>query len=398
MRVFRVFVVIALALTIAFGILPAPAQAETVTNFIAEGGGAWDVPGNWSFGVPDASKRAVILNDPTRECVIPLGYDAVAKKITIKAGSQLTMSEQSTLVVSNEIILKDDSTFLMEQPEDPKDGAEAKAQWIVIKEDALAELRESAVLTLGEESVQHTSTIVKGGVLQIGNFAGNATLKISGDHTIIGNGPSTEGEGGTILLVSYSVIDDNGHQDDELTIEGSCNVTCDINDKPEESCSLTVTGEGTINVKLYNDAFVVVDNAETLTLDGSRKDSGCCGFWIARYKAVMEVYCNVGGAATWVVDDPDAPEHAGWFQIGDWFDNHACAGGTGNVILKGGGYPGTSLALEVRSTGHFCTTGKLVWKSVPYGEQGLSTSPEIFVAEVAVAQFGISDCTALCLD
>jgi len=201
--------------------------------------------------------------------------------------------------------------------------------------------------------------------------------KISKKHIITG-------DDGTIMLVWDSVIDDNGDEGDKLTIEYDCGVSCDINHKPTANCSLTVTGQGSIKVGPYNDAFVVADDATRLTLADHDKGSGCCGFWIAGPQAILEVLCNVTGAGTWKADDLD---YAGKFLIGDGDDDPGCVLATGDVILTGGV---DTTVLEVKSNGHFCSEGRLTYKSVanfPYDP----TNPRILVGADVSAMFG-ADC------
>ncbi len=50
------------------------------------------------------------------------------------------------------------------------------------------------------------------------------------------------------------------------------------------------------------------------------------------------------------------------------------------------------IVLNVFSNGHFCTEGKLVWKSVASGE-GYDTTPEIYVTNDVVAKFGMNGCS-----
>ena len=243
------------------------------------------------------------------------------------------------------------------------------------------ELRKDSVLTIGGESDENTSTI--SGTMTVGKLdtpqQGPATLKISGDHTITG-------DDGTIMLVWDSVIDDNGDEGDKLTIEDSCppEVTCKIQHKPTADCSLTVTGQGSIKVALYNDAFVVADDGACLTLADHDKDSGCCGFWIAGPQATLKVLCNVTGAGTWKAVDLD---YAGKFLIGD--DDPGCVLATGDVILTGG----YGTVLEVSSNGHFCTSGRLEYKSV--ANPGMNpTTPHILVATDMAAMFGV-ECSSV---
>ena len=306
----------------------------TDNEFIGEDGAEWSETENWSLAhLPTTSERAVIDNG--HRCDIPEDYTtAVARRIKIaNSGSELRMKKGS-------------------------------------------------ILTLGDGQ-ERTSKIEKGGVLQIGNDVdnGNATLEIYGDHTIVGDG--TE-QGGKILLVRDSVIDDSGHEGDELTIEDDCDVSCDINHKPTANCSLTVTGQGSIEVKLYNDAFVVADDATCLTLAGHDKDSGCCGFWIAQGKGVLAVQAVVTGAGTWQVVDPNM---FGKLEIGDGVCKAGCVLATGNVFLTGG-YE--TVVLHVQSNGHFCTEGSLVYASDPE----LPTQPYIEVDADVAAMFGVSACDA----
>ena len=330
----RFFVVITLALTMVLGVAVLPVQAGD-NNWIGdEDGDLWSVGTNWSeTHVPTTSERAVIDNG--HRCDIPEDYTtAVARRIKIaNSGSELRTKKGS-------------------------------------------------ILTLGD-GAERTSKIEKGGVLQIGNDVdnGNATLKIYGDHKIKGGG--TE-QGGKILLVRDSVIDDSGHEGDELTIEDDCGVSCDINHKPTANCSLTVTGQGSIKVELYNDAFVVDDDAKRLTLADHDKDSGCCGFWIAQGEGVLAVQAVVTGAGTWQVVDPNM---FGKLEIGDGVSNAGCVLATGNVFLTGG-YE--TVVLHVQSNGHFCTEGSLVYASDPE----LPTQPYIEVDADVAAMFGVSACDA----
>ena len=348
----------------------ATAYAQQTTRFNDEypENHDWFEADNWTNQVPDANKHAIINANLT--CEIPDSPDAAALSVTIKGDATLRMEENSALDVGEDMTLEESATLQM------KRGSEAEAESISVASDAAVTVKKDAVLRLGEQSVSHNSTI--SGTMTIGTDDHPARLRISGDHTITG-------DDGTILLKSDSVIDDNGHGGDELTIEGSCEVGCDEGDPPTTDCSLTVTGQGTIEVKLYNDAFVIAESG-TLILDDGDKDSGCCGSWVAGPAGELHVLCDVSGSATWVADDLSA---AGKFVIGDGDTDSGCVTATADVILTGGWQ---TVVLHVQSNGHFCTQGRLKYKSL-LNEPSSPTTPQIRVETDRMAAFGVSSCS-----
>jgi len=325
MKLFSIVLVVFTAVLFA---VAAPVQAQTDNTFDGSEGDDWNTPLNWSREHPPRDDENAII-PVTKTPFIGRNDTGVCQIITL-AGT---------------LLLKKDS-----------------------------------VLTIGQQDLPNSSTI--SGTMTIGKQddpnKGPATLKISGDHTITG-------DDGTIELVRESVIDDNGHGGDELTIEGSCEVGCDEGDPPTTDCSLTVTGQGTIEVKLYNDAFVIAEGA-TLILDDGDKDSGCCGSWVAGPAGELHVLCDVSGSATWVADDLSA---AGKFVIGDGDTDSGCVTATADVILTGGWQ---TVVLHVQSNGHFCTQGRLKYKSL-LNEPSSPTTPQIRVETDRMAAFGVSSCS-----
>jgi len=325
MKRFRFFLVV---FTTVLLCVAAPVAAQTLNEFTDAGvDHKWNRAANWDLGEPTTAHNAWIPSGKT--CNIPNNYtDAEARIITL---------------------------------------------------DGTLNLKEDSVLTLGN-AINDESTI--SGTMTIGTDDDPATLKISKKHIITG-------DGGTIMLKSHSVIDDNGVAGDELTIKDNCDVSCDINHKPTADCSLTVTGSGTINVKLYNNAFVIAEDW-ILTLDDHDKDSGCCGFWIAEPDGILDVFCNVKGAGTWKAVNI---YWVGTFRIGDGDSNGGCVLATGNVLLTNGpeGQGKDWTVLIVNSNGHFCTEGSLDFRSV---DRGVShdTAPHILVEADVVAQFGVHSC------
>jgi|GEM_PF-1659539 len=330
MKRFRFFLVV---FTTVLVCMAAPVEAQTLNKFTDNGDDHdWDTRRNWRLGVPTTAHNAWIPSGYT--CNIPRNYTTAVCQIITLEGT-LNLEKNSVLTLGNAD--NDESTI-------------------------------SGTMTIGKLDDPQQ---------------GPATLKISGDHTITG-------DGGTIMLVWDSVIDDNDDEGDKLTIEDNCDVSCKIDHKPTTDCSLTVTGQGSIKVALYNDAFVVADDGTRLTLADHDKDSGCCGFWIAQGDGVLAVQAVVTGAGTWEVADL---YYGGKVIIGDGGSNPGCVLATGNVLLTNGpeGQGKDWTVLIVNSNGHFCTEGSLDFRSVDR-DGPADTAPRILVEADVVARFGVHNC------
>ena len=320
----RIYVVIGLVLTMGLAVAVAPAAAGDV-HWIGAAGARWDVGTNWSpEGEPMANDDVFIANN--NWCKIPASHAASAQTIDIDTGDEVRM-------------------------------------------------RSGSSLTLGEQDYPHDSVI--DGLLTVGSN-GAATLKISGSHTITG-------DDGTIELKNSSIIDDNGDDDDLLTIEGDSEADCSKDDRPLIEDSLVITGVGSIKVALQNEAYVVAGPPGVLVLADHDKDSGCCGSWIAEEGGELGVQCLVEGTGTWRAQDDD-------YEDDDYLGGTITIGydGTAGCVLSDGPVyvNGFSAVLGVTATGYFCTDGNLRFQSVLYDEDQ-KTNPMIWVAPDGGAEFGV---------
>lgn len=274
------------------------------TEFSNVNGTSWFALDNWSNGVPNATKHAIILAN--QECHIPTG------------------------------------------------GSNATAGALTIEEDATLEIEEERTLTLGVQDEMHSSVIEDGGLLQIADSgaSNNATLKIAGDHTIAG-------DGGVILLFAKSEILDNGDEDDFLTIDGVAG---------NRSASLLVTGtDGLISVPLFNNAFVVASGGKQtslgLCLKDDPMDSGCDGHWIAEADGQLSVLTFVEGDGRWLTQDSDlALLSGGTIVIGDGTGGDGCVVSDGELVVTG-----DASVFNVTPYGRFCTTNKMTHRSMDTG-------------------------------
>ena len=238
-------------------------------------------------------------------------------------------------------------------------------------------------LTLGDGNAQ-TSTIgsgAKSGLLTIGVVGqfGHATLKISGKHTIVG-------DGGTITIFrGTSEIQEATDADDLLIIDG-------VSGAASRADSLVINGEGFIAVALTNNAYVVADGSAfvDLVLVTRPKGSGCGGFWIAEEGGTLLFTTNVTGSAEWHTQNEDDPDGTGG-SIEVWNGSFAvCVAVAGDVFVTGSG---AKLVIDGPARGtQFCTTGNLTWESVAIGGGG--TTDPIIDAQVSPASFGVSTCSA----
>lgn len=175
-------------------------DVNNTTIFDGDVNSSWTEGGNWSFGVPDSSLCAVIpAND---------GED---KHFNVVIPGSTTASCK-TLTIGNE---GDDKSTLF--------------------------LTGGSTLILGDGGAL-TSTIDGQFDLSVAPTT-PATLKINGDHTIQGNG-------GVIVLVKGSVIEEYTDADDKLTLKATS--TCS-----SQSCGMTLKGDGYLKVNFDNRAYVI---------------------------------------------------------------------------------------------------------------------------------------------
>ena len=313
--------------TTVFACMAVPAVGQTPTTFTGNHNNDWNDGRNWSAGVPG----------PTSNAIIPVG--------------------------KTPFIGQNDSGVCQ-----------------IITLSGTLRLKKDSVLTIGQQDLPNSSTI--SGTMTIGKQDdpnhGPATLKISGDHTITG-------DDGTIELVRESVIDDNGDEDDLLTIKCDSEADCSKDDRPLIEDSLVITGVGSIKVALQNEAYVVAGPPGVLVLADHDKDSNCCGSWIAEEGGELGVQCLVEGTGTWRAQDDD-------YEDDDYLGGTITIGydGTAGCVLSDGPVyvNGFDAVLGVTATGYFCTDGNLRFQSVLYDEDQ-KTNPMIWVAPDGGAEFGV---------
>lgn len=252
-------------------------------------------------------------------------------------------------------------------------------------------------LTIGNDGYSLDSAV--SGLLKIdgGTGSAKARLKISGDHTIVGEGgaieltyvPETQGENPRALIVEAN----DGY--DRLTLDNACSGTA------SRDCGLSVTGLGGIEVQLDNRAFVVADYDawyDRLWLINRPKTSTAKGYWVCENGGTMSIETSVTGCGDWLTVDVDCTSPCtsargiscnGTFHI-PWQSN-GCVSGTGDVTLRAGCGGTDDHQLKVEDN-QFCTTGRLIWQSVEGdgGRESFISKPAIRVHNNAVVQFNYS--------
>jgi len=77
--------------------------SPTMTQWDGSGGTAWDLPANWSNGVPDATKDAIIATGAVNDCNINVS-GAQCKSLVVQNGRTLTLGTASTgLTVAQDV-------------------------------------------------------------------------------------------------------------------------------------------------------------------------------------------------------------------------------------------------------------------------------------------------------
>ncbi len=313
----RDFVVITIVLTVLVGVPLAPVTPVFAEDIIWVGndGDSWHDRRKWNpRQVPTANDRAIIKNN-TR-CVIQYTPEAKCQRIRIKGSG------------------------------------------------SIVELLSGANLILGDGGTR-TSKILDKGRLELGS----ATLKINGDHTIIGDFGEIE-----LQSVGARIVENDAQANDVLTLEGTA---CPTREVP--ACPLQLRGAGRIEVTLVNNAYVIADHKDS-DLNLVTNDKSGDGSWIVEnggnlvLKGIM-----VTGGATWQATDR---YYGGTIVIAHW---EPSVFSWGNVYITGEG-----VGLWVQGGGQFCTSGNLEFKSV--STIGDPTTPQIKVAAGASAGFGVKSC------
>ncbi len=289
-------------------------DVNNTTTFVGNGT-SWTDSGNWDNGVPDSSKCAVIPAD-----------DGENEHFNVVIPGSTTASCK-TLTIGNE---GDDKSTLF--------------------------LTGGSTLILGDGGTL-TSTIDGQFDLSVAPTT-PATLKINGDHTIQGNG-------GVIVLVKGSVIEEHTDADDKLTLKATS--TCS-----SPSCSMTLKGDGYIDVNFDNRAYVIAN--DHIRLENRSKTGTADGWWIVNDVGLLTVSTLVTGACAWYIESDSEDNRISLSE------DAGCVNGSGPVTLKAG-------ELDCQCGTTFCTTGKLTWKSVTSG--GGTTEPRIRTRSTSLATFGL---------
>lgn len=235
-------------------------------------GTSWIDGDNWSDGVPDEDKCAVIPAGKTVE--VPEYQSAACKTLTL----QVSGSTRSTLT-----------------------------------------LQKSATLKLGDGGT--LTSYLNGDLFVGGADAPVASLRIDGVHTV-------NGSGGKIKLTHKGQIIPHTDANDKLILTGDtgCSGYPDSRD-----CSLTLFGDGYVLVPLDNRAFVMGLDNDTLHLDSYDMTGTSHGYWMVE-DGNLEFGNTVTGACTWKIPaDSSHAIHIGSSELGD-----ACVRATGAVVLEGG--------------------------------------------------------------
>ncbi len=242
------------------------------TTTFSGAGTDWTASGNWSDGVPNEDRCAVIPAGKTVE--VPEYQSAACKTLTL----QVSGSTRSTLT-----------------------------------------LQKSATLKLGDGGT--LTSFLNGDLLVGGADAPVAHLRIDGVHTI-------NGSGGKIKLTHKGQIIPHTDGNDKLILTGDtgCSGYPDSRD-----CSLTLYGDGYVMVPLDNRAFVMGLGGDTLHLDTYDMTGTSHGFWMVE-NGNLEFGNTVTGACTWKI--PAESYHE--IRIGSSALGDACVGADGPVVLEGG--------------------------------------------------------------
>ena len=193
MRRFVAIILIVCAFACPFVVDVGTAYAQTPTRFTDdyEPNSDWFEPQNWTEGVPNIDKHAIINEGLL--CVIPSDTEAFAKSLIIEPGAELnlrhleippwepkgstlTFSENMTVeaggkfamdkkcklfVTDGQITLKNGigTLFIIEKSYGEQNGGLAVAETIVIETNAEFRMRQWGVLALGKVDTSLTSTV-----------------------------------------------------------------------------------------------------------------------------------------------------------------------------------------------------------------------------------------------
>ncbi len=344
----RFLVVVFTVLLVAFGAvggLTQPAMAQTDTTWIGGNGGNWFTSGNWDNDVPDDTVVAIIDNG------------------TVPSISQNNPpAECKSLDINNDNSGGGDSGLLIE------------AGGALIVGDGT-----SATSVLDEEDNILT---IEGGTSELDG----GKLLISGVQTFQGAGMIVLEEYNENDLDQNSLIAEATDDEDQLILASDCGFS-----PIEQDCSITLTGQGDVQVSLDNRAFVVSNEGDYgdeigLHLSTRQKitDEEAEGYWVALADSILWVDTLVTGPGEWHVTDA---ADRGAIIVGHG-GNDGCVVGSGKVILNtgDGSIHGHTLKVENNT---FCTTGRLVWESIEISENDW-TRPAIVTYD-GTAMFGLSE-------
>jgi len=344
----QLLVVLGLSLVVVAGVAT-PVLASTTFNHNENFDNYWHIQQNWSDGVPDATKDAIIPSGQT--CVIHNSQGHAYAK-TINLGGTLIVDKRN--------------------------------------------------LTLGDQDYPYsatTSTIDGLLLIDAGDDEGvYARLKISGEHTIVG----TNG----IIQMAYetpepeddpvrAIIVQDTSNDDLLILDHTC--AGDVS----RDCGLSLTGTGEVRVQLDNRSFVVADFDHwdyRLHLTNRPKTSTAKGYWICENGGTMAIETTVTGCGDWRSVDVNCTDACtvrrgigcgGTFII-PW-QSDGCVSGTGDVTLQAGCGLYDDHQLKVQDN-QFSTSGRLLWQSLEGqgGEASFISNPAILVFPDAIARFNCS--------
>ncbi|MCC7292943.1 MAG: hypothetical protein IT449_12850 [Phycisphaerales bacterium] len=173
------------------------------------------------------------------------------------------------------------------------------------------------------------------------------------------------------------MIEEYADGDDKLILKATS--TCS-----NQSCSMTLRGDGHIKVNIDNRAYVIAD--DHIWLEDRAKTGTSDGWWWVKEAGTLEISAEVTGASAWYVDSDSADNKVLLIE------DSGCVKSSGPVTLLGG-----ELSCPCGTT--FCTTGKLTWKSIAVGQN--TTEPLIRTTSTSVATFGLGgsgtcSCTTSC--
>ncbi len=269
--------------------------------------GDWGVAGNWTFGVPDATKVACI--PPGKSAMICLA--SAAKAIVIESQGEVRSPDYGgTLTLGN-----------------PADLVDSR---------------------------------IDGRLRFDGDF--DKSLEIASHVTIVGNGGD--------ILGNCMLTGSNNKPSTIKSTGGAWTLTLQGVDNSTRGTSLVLHGRFNIEVPLVNNAYVVADHAEPPDGDGlialnAGPNSGN-GYWIAEDSAngvgTLQINASVSGSGTWIVQNDFRAE----IRI-----NAPCTALTGDVIVQKGkltlNADFTSTGnLEFRSIGGSAPTITLVQGVIAY--------------------------------